>query len=115
MMNDDELDRALFALPLAEPPPDLRASILASTIFAPRPMMRTWETIVIGVVLAVVAWLVLGVLTSGGPVATLISLKASMLTAIFTNPETLLWLGMGGLIAMILIAIDLRPALRRRS
>ena len=35
--SDDALDRALFALPLEEPPADLRASILTATVYRPAP------------------------------------------------------------------------------
>ena len=39
-MTDDELDRALFALPLEEPPADLRARILAATVCGSAPAFR---------------------------------------------------------------------------
>jgi hypothetical protein len=115
MMNDDELDRALFALPLAEPPAGLRASILALTVHAPRPMMRTWETVTVGIVLALVAWLALSVLTAGGPIETLVAQTSSALTGVFTNRETLLWLALGGATVLLANVLDPRLVLRRRS
>ncbi len=42
-MTDDELDRALFALPLEEPPADLHGRILAATVLRPAPTFRVWE------------------------------------------------------------------------
>ena len=36
-MTDDDLDRALFALPLEEPPADLHGRILAATVLRPAP------------------------------------------------------------------------------
>ena len=42
-MTDDDLDRALLALPLEEPPADLHRSILAATILRPTPTFRAWE------------------------------------------------------------------------
>jgi hypothetical protein len=56
-MTDDELERALFALPLEAPPAGLRERILASTVYrvAAPPAFRTWELWLLGIALAVVA------------------------------------------------------------
>jgi len=56
-MTDDQIERALFALPLEEPPADLHARILAATIHRPRLMFRAWEVWVIGTLVAVMVWL----------------------------------------------------------
>ena len=63
-MNDDfdELDRALFALPLETPPPGLRESILNATVYAQaraalEPVARPWEAWLAGGALAVAVWL----------------------------------------------------------
>lgn len=52
-MTDDELDRALFALPLEEPPADLHRRIMAATVLRPAPTFRQWElwALVLGIVL----------------------------------------------------------------
>jgi hypothetical protein len=52
-MTDDDLDRALFALPLEEPPADLHRRIMAATVLRPVPTFRQWElwALVLGVVL----------------------------------------------------------------
>jgi hypothetical protein len=42
-MTEDELDRALFALPLEEPPAGLHAQIMAATAFRPAPTFAPWE------------------------------------------------------------------------
>jgi hypothetical protein len=42
-MTDDDLDRALFALPLEEPPGDLHQRILAATVLRPAPVFAVWE------------------------------------------------------------------------
>ena len=42
-MTDDELDRALFALPLEEPPADMHERIMAATVLRAGPAFRTWE------------------------------------------------------------------------
>jgi hypothetical protein len=56
-MTDDDLDRALFALPLEEPPQDLHQRILAATVLRPAPTFAPWEVIllVIAVVLTAAA------------------------------------------------------------
>jgi hypothetical protein len=56
-MNDDQIERALFALPLEEPPADLHARIMAATIHRPRQIFRAWEVWVIGTLVAVMVWL----------------------------------------------------------
>jgi hypothetical protein len=63
-MTDDELDRALFALPLAEPPADLHRRILAATAFRPAPAFRVWELWLLGGALAVAGWLTFWMLAS---------------------------------------------------
>lgn len=64
--NDDDLDRMLFALPLEEPPADLRASILAATAYRPAPVFKPWEVSMMGAVAAVGIWLVV-LIVLGGP------------------------------------------------
>lgn len=96
MLDDDALDRALFALPLEEPPADLRASILTATVYRPVPAFATWEAVLLGVAAAVTVWLLV-LLTMGGG-----SLFVHTATAIFTgathllsNVSVLAWLGAG--------------------
>jgi len=63
----DEIDRALFALPLEEPPQDLRRSILALTVHAPAPGGETislWELLGIGLGLALATILAWSVVTN---------------------------------------------------
>jgi hypothetical protein len=63
-MTDDELDRALFALPLEEPPADLYGSIMAATVWRPAPAFRTWELWLAAAAFALVAWLTAWMLAS---------------------------------------------------
>lgn len=63
-MTDDELDRALFALPLEEPPADLHRRILAATAFRPAPTFRVWELWLLAAAVAVAGALTFWVLTS---------------------------------------------------
>jgi len=56
-MTDDELERALFALPLEEPPAGMHQRILAATIYRipVAPAFRTWELWMLSLAVAVVA------------------------------------------------------------
>jgi len=62
-MTDDELERALFALPLEEPPVDLRRRILGATVYRPRLIFKAWEVWTLGTGLALMVWLTWFVLT----------------------------------------------------
>jgi len=62
----DEIDRALFALPLEEPPKGLRQSILALTVHAPpaaEERIGWWESFALGLGLALAAFLAWSVVT----------------------------------------------------
>jgi hypothetical protein len=65
-MTDDELDRALFALPLEEPPADLHRKIMAATVYRAAPAFRTWELWLLAGALALVGWLTFLMLSSHG-------------------------------------------------
>lgn len=59
MHHHDDLDRALFALPLEQPPAELRDRILSATIYRPSlPVFRQWEILLLGTVVALLAWLI---------------------------------------------------------
>ena len=60
--NDDALDRALFALPLEEPPADFRAGILSATIYRPAPVFSFRELVTLSAICAVLVWLVAAVI-----------------------------------------------------
>jgi hypothetical protein len=87
----DDLDRALMALPLAEPPVGLRDSILAATVFAP-PLesiaLKTWEIALIGTLLAVGSWL-----------TTQLVAGLEAVVAALAAPTTFLWLACGATVA----------------
>ncbi len=56
-MTDDELERALLALPLETPPAGLHERILASTVYrsAAAPAFRTWEVCLLVLAVSLVA------------------------------------------------------------
>jgi len=97
-MTDDELERALFALPLEEPPVDLHARILAATVDRPRLTFRAWEVWLIGTVLAFMVWLAFLVATSnpnlGGTISRAITGSIDNVAAA-VPAGALLWTGLG--------------------
>jgi hypothetical protein len=99
--DDDALDAALFALPLEEPPADLRAAILSATIFHPAPLFSLREVIVLGALCAVIVWLVAAVIGGGASlfVHSLQALGASTLHA-STNVTLLAWIAAGAATAI---------------
>jgi len=114
-MNDefDDLDRALFALPLEAPPPGLRESILRATIYAPaaEPAFRTWEIAAIGAALAVAVWLGI-LLATDRAFGAALTAGALALGRAFSDPATLTWLSVGGGIAIWLTIVNSAPRLR---
>jgi hypothetical protein len=56
-MTDDELDRALVALPLEEQPADQHGRILAATVLRPAPTFRIWELFLLAVGISSVWWI----------------------------------------------------------
>lgn len=94
--SDDALDRALFALPLEEPPSDLRAAILTSTAFRPSPPFAVWEVAALGALAAVTVWLaVLIAMGGGGLFLHTMSTIASTIEASLSNVTVLAWLAAG--------------------
>jgi hypothetical protein len=103
----DDLDRALFALPLETPPPGLRESILNATVYAQaraalEPVARPWEAWLAGGALAVAVWLVFVLVADKGFAAALTSSALTVARA-FAAPATVLWLGAGGAVAAWLL------------
>jgi hypothetical protein len=94
--SDDALDRALFALPLEEPPAELRASILASTVYRPAPPFAVWEVALLGALAAVAVWLIVLVAMGGGTLfLTTLSDIGSAVERALSNVTALAWLAAG--------------------
>ena len=125
-MNDDfdEIDRALFAMPLQEPPPGMREAILRATVGATvnMPLVRTlplgtWEIAGVGVALALAVWFVLALIGNPTLAAGLTS-NAIEAGRALVEPMTLLWFAAGGaVVAWITVgsAIAESRLLRGRS
>ena len=110
--NDQSLEHALFSLPLEEAPADLRMSILARTIYRTEPA-KAWEGWVIGICAAALAWFVLIVARSGfAPVTESLNSAGSAITAFLGQPGVLLWIAVGGAIALWFSQINLTMAPR---
>jgi hypothetical protein len=94
--SDDELDRALFALPLEEPPESLRASILTATIYRPAPAFAPWEIAGIAAVAAIGLWCAFLIALGGGTlfVHSLGTIGESF-THAFSSVANLAWIGAG--------------------
>ncbi len=84
-LDDDSLDRAIMALPLEEPPPELRASILAATAYRPAPPFTLAEIVAAVTVAAIASWLAFAM----GPKI------SDAVAAAFTHLRLLLWVAVG--------------------
>jgi hypothetical protein len=100
-MNMDELDQAISALPLEEPPAGLRASILLATAYRPAPAFSMLELVAIGAMGAVGLWLIVLLVSGGGTlfVHTLTTI-GSFLYRSLTNPTIAAWLAAGAAIPL---------------
>lgn len=96
-MTDDELDRALLALPLEVPPPDLRRRILAATVWHEPATFRPWELWVLGTLVALAVWLCIDILAARPhALAQLTDLAVSAVRLSgLTSLTTLFWLSVG--------------------
>ncbi len=115
-MNDfDDLDRALFALPLATPPADLKGAILRATIHAPRsaqPAAFTrYEIAGIGSALAIAVWLLIAAIADHRFAVAMTENAYAILRGL-VEPTTLAWMTAGGAVAALLTLANLTP-LRR--
>ncbi len=111
---DDDLDRAIAALPLAEPPAGFHARVMAATVYRTEPAVRGWEVWVIGTLVAVAAWLTWIVMST--PHATQRFADAAIYavqTAGLTSSYTVLWLAVGASAAWWISQISV-PSSRSR-
>lgn len=108
--SDDDLERALFNLPLEETPANLRTSILARTVYRQTLQVKPWEVWLMGGCVAVIAWLLVSILREGpGPVISALNVVGAAILAVLSQPATLLWIAVGGAVSMWLL--QLTPAI----
>ncbi len=113
MMNhDDDLDRALFALPLEPVPEGLRASIISGVAALRAPFLSRLEIAGLSAILALTTWLCLMLATGSGLRDVLTFLGATVVR--LAEPSTLLWFAVGASTAVWLSLMSL-PARRVRS
>ena len=112
---DDDLDRAIAALPLAEPPAGFHARVMAATVYRTQPAVGGWEVWLIGTLVAVAVWLSWLVATT--PHATErfagAAVYAVQTTAAFSTTYTFLWLAIGVSAALWISQLSV-PATRNR-
>jgi hypothetical protein len=112
--HDDDLDRALAALPLEEPPAGLHARIMAATVYRPAPAFTGWEVWLIGTLVAVALWLTW--LLVNTPHVTE-RLTAAVVNAFadsgLTSEYTVLWLAVGVSAAWWISTLTVPAAARR--
>ncbi len=97
--SDNDLERALFNLPLEETPAGMRGSILAGTVYHRHslPAVKAWEAWLIGGCLAAIAWLMVLVLREGtAPVISALNTVDAAILYVVSQPTTLLWIAVGG-------------------
>jgi hypothetical protein len=97
--SDEELERALFALDLEEPPADLRASILAGTVYRVplAATVRPWEVWLYGALCALLAWMLI-LVAHGSARGALEAANAygAQALSLLAQPAVLFWTAVGG-------------------
>jgi len=98
--SDEALERALFALPLEEPPAKLRGAILAATAYRPAAAFSVWEVAGLGAIAAVTLWLVVLIAMGGGGLFlhTLATIGSTIESGL-SNVTMLAWLATGAMTA----------------
>jgi hypothetical protein len=112
MEQFDDIDRALFALPLEEPPQGLRESILSITAYGPqveRARLNLWENLGVGVALALLFWGIWAALTNPGFATATFKLLFGFAQS-FATPVVLYSLALGFLAICVVTFVPLRPA-----
>jgi len=96
-MTNDDLDRALGALPLEEPPAGLHARIMAATVLRAPAAFRPWELWLLAGVVVLTVWLTYLMLASSPDAATRVAdfAAATMRGAGLFSVRTYLWLAIG--------------------
>ncbi len=111
--NDDELERALFALELEEPPADLRGSILAATIYhvPVAASVRPWEPWLYGGLCAALVWLLIAVIRgAAAPAVTAAASYGEQFVSFFSQPAILFWIAVGGAATLWISQMNLTVA-----
>jgi hypothetical protein len=99
--SDEDLDRALFALELEEPPADLRGNILAATCYRAPVLFKQWEIVLLGAAIAIVTWVACAIFTGGLPtLAQNVETGFQSIGGGLSNTAVLSWIAVGGAVAV---------------
>jgi hypothetical protein len=101
--DDEELDRAIFALPLAPVPAGMHATIMRSTVYAvghPVAMFATREIAAIGAAVAVAVWLAAYAIASPAFDAR-VAFEIGSVARSLAEAQTLTWLAAGAAVALV--------------
>jgi hypothetical protein len=98
--DDDDIESALFALDLEEPPAELRNTILAQTIrhVPVSASVRPWELWVYGALCAAMVWLFIAAGRGAGQAA---MSYGGQLLSYFSQPQILIWVAAGAAVVWI--------------
>jgi hypothetical protein len=111
----DDLDRALAALPLEEPPAGFHARIMAATVYRTAPTVHTWEVWLLGTLVAFGAWLVWFVASAPHAGDRLVdAVTGWVASAGLTSDYTLLWLAVGASTAWWISQLNFPSPRRKR-
>ncbi|HEY0393661.1 MAG TPA: hypothetical protein VGD01_04120 [Candidatus Elarobacter sp.] len=112
--HDDDLDRALAALPLEEPPAGLHARIMAATVYRPAPAFTGWEVWLVGTLVAVAAWLCWLLVSAPNATERITTTVVSAFeTSGLASQYTVLWLAVGVSAAWWISQLTVPTAARR--
>jgi hypothetical protein len=112
--HDDDLDRALAALPLEEPPAGLHARIMAATVYRPAPVFTGWEVWLIGTFVAVALWLTWMLVNAPNATERITTAVVNAIDgAGLTSEYTVLWLAVGVSAAWWISQLTVPTAVRR--
>ena len=116
-MTDDELERALFSLPLEAPPAGLRERILAATVYRTdvAPAFRTWELWLLALAVVVAGVIAYALLSSvpdfGGRAHS--EIVNGLYALGFFSVRTYAWFAVGVSVVWAISSLTLMPVPRR--
>ncbi len=108
--TDDELEQALFALELEQPPRDLRAAILAATVYRAPATVKAWEIWAAGALCAVLVWFLLLIVRGGAIPAGTIDGYVRDALSVLAQPKLVFWAAVGAGAALWISQLNLTPA-----
>jgi hypothetical protein len=114
--SEEDLDRALAALALEMPPPELRASILSATVYRAPAIVTRWEFAGLAAVVLAIGYVLWLIASGGAPLFTYtIFTIADFAGHALTNMTVLAWLATGFATAVCLsLSLNAPTPMRER-